>query len=318
MNRFKKFFSIIFNPRFLGILSFIYGILSFVRDEFLPLDLAERFRLGGMLNTIDWYWWVICGLVIWALSVAWTTTKNRNEEKIKPITISGKEDINNFTQLAQAIWEPLSRNGKAFLSFGPNSGAESAAPVRWDLRIWEEAKRDIIVPNNRLIKSLIEENIRLVPTEFKQVFEQMLVHIYAFEKHVEYPALDYRDYRFPEEFSRIIDDVCAGDKKHQLDLAKLEKWIVKKIHEYELPIMAGFIGGSALRGFYQGADIDIFILLDNRNPEEIKMSGEKLDDLKREFLDNFGRKIHIVAFSSVEEAGFNEFLAKLTKKKRFV
>lgn len=318
MGRLKKFLSIIFNPKFFGILSFVYGILSFVRDEFLPLDLSERFRLGGMLNIIDWYWWAIGGVVIWALSVAWVSTKNRGEEKIKPIGYSKKEDIANFTQLAQAIWEPLSKNGKAFLSFGPNSGAESAAPVRWDLRIWEEAKREIIVPNNRIIKSLIEENIHFVPTEFKQVFEQMLAHIYAFEKHVENPALDYRDHRFPEEFSRIIDDVCFGNKKHQSDIVKLEKWIVKKIREYELPIMAGFIGGSVLRGFYQGADVDIFILLDNETSEEIRMSGRKLDEFKREFLNNFGRKIHVVAFSSVEETGFNEFLTKLTQKKRFI
>ncbi len=85
MGRLKKFLSIIFNPKFFGILSFVYGILSFVRDEFLPLDLSERFRLGGMLNIIDWYWWAIGGVVIWALSVAWVSTKNRGEEKIKPI-----------------------------------------------------------------------------------------------------------------------------------------------------------------------------------------------------------------------------------------
>lgn len=318
MNRIKKFLSIIFNPKFWGILSFVYGLLSFVRDEFLPLDLAESFRLGGMFNTIDWYWWVIGGVVVWAISVAWVSAKNMNEEKVIPISSSRKEDVANFTQLAQAIWEPLSKNGKAFLSFGPNSGVDSAAPVRWDLRIWEEAKRDVIVPNNKIIKSLIEENIRLVPIEFRQVFEQMLVHIYAFEKHVENPTLDYRDHRFPNEFSRIIEDACVGDKKHQSNLAKIEKWIVKNVHEYNLPILAGFIGGSVLRGFYQDADVDIFILLNDKTPEEIKASGKKIDEFKKEFLNNFGRKIHIVAFSSVEEAGFYEFLDKLSRKKKLL
>lgn len=317
MNRLRKFSSIIFNPKFFGILSFVYGLLSFIRDEFLPLDMAEKFRLGGMFNTIDWYWWVIVGVVIWAISVAWVSAKHRNESKTQIPDHYKKDDITNFTQLARAIWEPLSKNGKAFMSFGPNSGAESAAPIRWDLKIWEEAKKDIIVPNNRIIKSLIEKYFHLVPFEFKSVFEQMLAHIYAFEKHVENPELDYRDHRFPDEFARIIDNACMKDEKHQADLTKIESWMVKKIRKFELRVLAGFIGGSALRGFYNEADIDIFILLNDKTPYEIKMSGRKLDVFKQEFLSNFGRKVHIVAFSSAEETGFYEFLEALSQKRKF-
>lgn len=83
MERFKKFISIILNTKSIGILSTIYGLLSFVRDEFLPLDMAEKLRLGGIFRMIDWYWWVIFGVIVWAISVAWESTKHSNTQKLQ-------------------------------------------------------------------------------------------------------------------------------------------------------------------------------------------------------------------------------------------
>ena len=83
MDRFRKFISIIFNTKFIGILSAVYGVLSFIRDEFLPLDIAEKLRLGGVFRMIDWYWWVIFGVIIWAISVAWESAKHRNTRKLQ-------------------------------------------------------------------------------------------------------------------------------------------------------------------------------------------------------------------------------------------
>lgn len=79
MESLKKFISLIFSPRFLGMLSTLYGVFSLVRDEFLPLATAEKLRLGGIFEMIDWYWWVICGLIIWTLAVAWEVAKYRKE-----------------------------------------------------------------------------------------------------------------------------------------------------------------------------------------------------------------------------------------------
>ena len=92
MDKFRKFISIVFNTKFIGVLSTIYGVLSFIRDEFLPLDIAEKLRLGGVFKMIDWYWWVIFGVIIWAISVAWKSTKHYNSKESKPdakIEISG-------------------------------------------------------------------------------------------------------------------------------------------------------------------------------------------------------------------------------------
>lgn len=81
MERIKKIISIIFNTEIIGILSTIYGVFSGIRDEFLPLDLAQKLRLGGIFGLLNWYWWVIGGLVLWAASVAWKSTKKTQEKE---------------------------------------------------------------------------------------------------------------------------------------------------------------------------------------------------------------------------------------------
>jgi len=77
MDIFKKFISIIFNTKFISILSAIYGFLSFIRDEFLPSDIAEKLRLGGVFKIVDWYWWVIFGVIVWTISVGLESAQRR-------------------------------------------------------------------------------------------------------------------------------------------------------------------------------------------------------------------------------------------------
>jgi hypothetical protein len=40
----------------------LYGWFAFIRDEFLPSHIREYWRIGGVLDMIAWYWWVIVGL----------------------------------------------------------------------------------------------------------------------------------------------------------------------------------------------------------------------------------------------------------------
>ncbi|MCX5844778.1 MAG: hypothetical protein NTW12_00210 [Deltaproteobacteria bacterium] len=224
----------------------------------------------------------------------------------------------NFTQLAQEIWLLLSKNGRAFTSFGPNSGADSAAPVKWDLQIWEEAKREIILPNNRDIQKLIEQYFDLVPREYKAIFAEMSAHIYSFEKHCKYPTLDYREHQFPEEFARVIDKVCMQDKGQENRLAEIESWLLEMFLENDLPVKEGYIIGSVLRGLFEGADVDIFLLLRDNTPEEIKKSIRKIELVKQQFLPMFGRKLHAIVFSLPEQDGFISFLENLSQKRAFI
>jgi hypothetical protein len=109
-----------------------------------------------------------------------------------------------FRQLATVIRPFLDENRRVFSSYGPCSERNSVGPVRWDLTLWEQAKKEKILPNNRRMLRLMEDHARLVPARHKSVFEKMKLHIYAFEKHWADPHFDYSDFRFPGEFDNII------------------------------------------------------------------------------------------------------------------
>lgn len=80
-NRFRRFISIVFNAKFFAVLSFVYGVLKEFRDEVLPVEMANKLRLSGVFETIDWYWFVITGLFVWAVSIAWESTKRIQEHQ---------------------------------------------------------------------------------------------------------------------------------------------------------------------------------------------------------------------------------------------
>ena len=98
MDTAKDFARILFKPVKKIILSgtpFIYGWLSLIRDEFLPLVWKEKLSLLGILNMLAWYWWVIIGLVSWLIWTAWDVANSR---KNKSILSSTKSEINNVSQ----------------------------------------------------------------------------------------------------------------------------------------------------------------------------------------------------------------------------
>jgi len=91
MSTAKKFMSIILTPTLWGKLSTLYGVFAFIRDEWLPLDTAEKLRLGGIFRMIEWHWFVIAGLVLWGAGVAWEAARINKEKE------SDKEKNNAIT-----------------------------------------------------------------------------------------------------------------------------------------------------------------------------------------------------------------------------
>jgi predicted nucleotidyltransferase len=233
--------------------------------------------------------------------------KWRNKDETRTIT--------NFTQMAQAIWRPLSDNGRARTSFGPNSGVNSAAPVKWNLEIWETAKREIILPNNKIIGNLIQDHFDLIPKEYTPIFKEMLSHIYAFEKHCEQSNMDYTDHQFPLEFNKIIDETCLQGEEHKEELIEIEIWLLESIASHKFQVIDAYIFGSVLRAFYKNADVDLCLLLADDNVEEIKESAKKSKDIQESFYAKFGRKLHAIIFSSIEREGFYDFLGRLSQKR---
>ena len=132
--------------------------------------------------------------------------KNHLEQQFSDITsnLEVLPEIKSFKELCQTIKPYLEENNGIFTNFGPNSGAASTTPVRWDLTLWYKARREKLLPNNIVICNLLKNYNELIPTEFRKTFNLFENHVYAFEKHCEDPYFDYSQYLFPQEFSTII------------------------------------------------------------------------------------------------------------------
>lgn len=132
------------------------------------------------------------------------------EQQFSDTTIKATviQEVNSFNELCKIIEPFLIENENIFLSFGPNSGTKSEGPVRWDLTLWYKARREKILPNNKVIVDLLEINKKLIPENYKDIVFKFKNHVFAFEKHCVDSFFDYSEFLFPKEFSNIIKDEC--------------------------------------------------------------------------------------------------------------
>src|SRR6202158_5375867 len=175
----------------------------------------------------------------------------------------------------QLLASSINENGRVFRSFGPNSGAESLGEVRWDLTLWEKARQEIIVPNNRKIAKLITSESVLVPAKYRLIFDKMLTHVYAFEKHCENPTFDYGEHRFPDEFAEVIDDVCLEAAAKDPDISTIREWLAQRVHPSGLPVLDGYLTGSVLRSPSEASDIDIILLSSDQSTGHKRFGQER-------------------------------------------
>lgn len=110
----------------------------------------------------------------------------------------------SFKSLCGELIPLMNDNYRVFRDFGPNSGADSRGPVRFNLNAWYELRSSKIIPNNRIIRQMITEYRALIPTQYRPIFERLVSHIDAFEAHVNNDQVDYREHQFPTEIIAII------------------------------------------------------------------------------------------------------------------
>lgn len=110
----------------------------------------------------------------------------------------------SFKWLCRELLPIMNDNYRVFRDFGPNSGARSQGPVRFNLNAWYELRRSKIIPNNRAIRQMITEHRPLIPSQHTSIFERLISHIDAFEAHVTNEQVDYREHQFPTEVMAIV------------------------------------------------------------------------------------------------------------------
>ena len=150
---------------------------------------------------------------------------SQNDAKI----IEKSFKVRSFKELCREIFKLLNQNKKIFNETGPNAGINASQDVRWELGLWNKLKVEIIVPNNRIIKNLIDNNDNLIPTAKKDLFDKMNLHILAFEEHCKNPNFTYSEYQFPTDFADYIEESCSNSSDFRY-LTKVKNWFkpVKK------------------------------------------------------------------------------------------
>lgn len=111
----------------------------------------------------------------------------------------------NFESLCRSLKPLFNDNYRVFRDFGPNSGADSKGPVRYNLNAWYSLRESKIAPNNRLIRAMVIEHRSIIPERYKATFEKLISHIDAFEAHIESDLVDYREHQFPQEIVEIVN-----------------------------------------------------------------------------------------------------------------
>ena len=129
--------------------------------------------------------------------------KEYHENNIqKKITTSS---LNTKVSLAKEILPLLTDNYTSWLNYGPMSEVAKKNPHSIDAKnFWIIQRVTIIVPNNKIISKLIQDNRKLIPPDDEQIVSTFLTHTRSYEKWVK-DEINYASVvKFPVDFNRLI------------------------------------------------------------------------------------------------------------------
>lgn len=252
------------------------------------------------------YMLLICIIVLIGLLVLFFK-KNQELRKYKP-------QISSFKDLCIKISLLLEDNSKYYRSFAPNSSAiDSDEPLREDTALWEDVKKNQLVPNNRAILNLINTNRDLIPKEHQDKFTEMELHIAVFEAHVRNSQFDYSQHTFPKDFDNLIRSECFNiNDGHSTDI---KTWLTKELKKRKINIVEKYLYGSILHNYFISIkDVDLLLLYEAKTQFEINDITSKLKEIQRNFKFRFRKELHLSAFSTIEETDYRSFKKKINYK----
>lgn len=242
------------------------------------------------------------------------------------ILCTKKEEVYNiffpitYNKLCLKIGTLLNKNKNLFREFGPNSSLNSEKdPIKQDINLWKIIKTNEILPNNKKIRELIEQNENIILPIDRNLFEKMKHHIMAFEAHVLDETINYRNNQFPDEFEKLIYSKC--EELNTFHIKKISKWLKQRLFKKRyknLKIKTIWLFGSILKGEYKSInDIDILIMSDIILSKDDQLEFiELINNLKREFNKYFAKKLNCIFFSKNEKKGFYNFMKKIDIKRK--
>lgn len=279
------------------------------------IDVLNIFLDGFKFSLIGEYDWLL-GLIIIIISLVYNTIHRYLELKFENTSqpafkIVAFTPLTSFGELCQEILPLLKDNEYIFTTTGPNSSSNEYEPLRTDFTIWEKLKVEVILPNNEAIKKLISENKKLIPAKYETLFNNMVMHINAFNEHIRNADFDYSEFQFPKEFPVIIQSTSFETAKKNRKLINKIKWISTKFSKNY--ISDWFIFGSAAYIPDKANDIDVAILIEMDTSDQKKINNYILD-IKNDFKLKFKKDLHLTIFDMESILEYSAFSAKNTLK----
>lgn len=214
---------------------------------------------------------------------------------------------------AKDIRPLMDDNRRVFTAFGPNSESGNVDDLRQDYEVWEQLKRDQIIPNNDEILSILNR-VKVLTQNEASIVSKMKSHIAAFKKHCSSPNFSYSKDQFPLSFADLIFEYS---KSSDNNMEEYSEWLKKSLSQYSDKIESVYIFGSALYG-QEKTDVDGIIKNNLVNIEEIRAFAEISKELKNAFERDFSLSLHLKVFSEREVKSFGRFLEKIYKSKKVI
>jgi len=226
-------------------------------------------------------------------------------------------EVNSYQDLCIRINNLLYQNNKLFKKFSPYDENNRQNSLIEDITLWHATQEERMSPNNKKIKNFIENYMDLIPSSDKVLFEKMLDHIFAFEKHLQDRTIDYSKNQFPKDFVELIKTKC--NDINILEQEKISKWIKINFKKKNIPVQNYFFFGSILENYYRFiSDIDVLIKYNEEDKSDIRAISQKIKLLEKYFEKKFNKKLHISAFSQLENTEFKDFLKSMNTYKEII
>ena len=269
----------------------IFGLAGPLISTPIWIDFANILLKKHNYPTINLQLNVIVGLIILLAALLYNSYNQYIEYKQsmpnEPAYKSVHQDsFVDFASMCQTILPILKDNEYIFTHTGPNSSANECAELRMDLSLWDTLRKDSIIPNNAKIRQIISINRHLIPHCYTHLFNELDLHIQAFEAHVNNPNIDYTEHQFPKAITGIIEEACFQTATNSPIFIKIHKWLSKKVKKRNIGQCC--IIGSFLMCPEQAKDVDIVICASS-NFEDLKL-------LSFDFKLKFKKDLHVTYF----------------------
>ena len=244
--------------------------------------------------------------VILAVAIFCIVYLYKENKKLKALTSKAI----SFQDLCIQINSLLNKNLDLYREFSPNGddlNEGSEIRNKNSLLMWAKFKEEAIIPNNKKILDLINNNEKLIYEKNKKLFEKMRWHINAFALHVENENFDYSEYQFPGDFANFIKRECSNINPKEIN--EIKNWLRKEMKDISMNEL--FLYGSILDDYFKNInDIDVLILL---NEQVTKETSKKITEVKEKFKKKFKKSLDISVSSIEEISDYNDFKNKLSQ-----